>query len=478
MGDEARTLTRELVVEVAAYFDTWLALRQSTLRVPGVQAAILFEDEVVLSVAHGCADLESATPLQTDHLFRIASHSKTFTATAVLQLVEKGLLRLDDCVRDRLSWLPAEVLDAVGDVTVRELLSHGGGIIRDGADGDYWQLYHPFPSREQIPVLLGKGAATYRRNEHFKYSNLGYALLGLLIEEAAGTPYNDYVTTQIVQALGLRNTGPELAVDRLGEYASGYTPLVLDLPQRPVDHVDTGALSAATGFYSTAEDLCRYAAAHFHGNDVLVRDDSKRLMSREEWSIPGKEDHYGLGFQVGDVDGRRVVGHAGGYPGHATNTKFDPETRLAVVALTNITNGPSAEMTTAAFQILGFAAKQSAREVPEGVDLDRLTGRFINMWGVMDVVRFGNRIFALWPERPNPTENAVELEVLDGSRVRQSIGDGFAAHGEVFEYSFDGEAATSVRGNSGMTMLPVEAYRQALERVERIHVGAWAEQMP
>ena len=79
-------LTRALVDEVAGYFDTWLAFRQQHDRIPGIQAAVLYEDDLVLSSAYGRADVETATALTPRHLFRIASHSKTFTATAVLQL--------------------------------------------------------------------------------------------------------------------------------------------------------------------------------------------------------------------------------------------------------------------------------------------------------------------------------------------------------------------------------------------------------
>src|SRR4051794_32218073 len=96
-------LSREAVQSAMAYADTWLAYQQSHLRVPGVQAAALFGDELVLSRSYGYADGEAGLELTEDHLFRVASHSKTFTATAVLQLVEQGTLRLDDPAG---RWLP------------------------------------------------------------------------------------------------------------------------------------------------------------------------------------------------------------------------------------------------------------------------------------------------------------------------------------------------------------------------------------
>src|SRR3954470_21238837 len=140
-------LDRDVALEVARYLDGWLAFRQKYVRVPGMQAAFLLGDEVLLSSAYGVADLDAATPLTTRHLFRIASHSKTFTSTAVLQLAEAGRLRLDDRAD---AWL--DYLDGlpVGGCTLAELLAHAGGVTRDGEDGDHWQLFRRFPDEATL----------------------------------------------------------------------------------------------------------------------------------------------------------------------------------------------------------------------------------------------------------------------------------------------------------------------------------------
>src|SRR5918995_4779475 len=114
---------RRAVLDAAEYFDDFLELRRRLDRVPGVQAALLHDGEVVGSIAHGEAALGGAA-LTTDHRFRIASHSKTFTATAVVQLAERGRLRLDDTVA---TWLPHLGSAGVGAATLRELLAHGAG---------------------------------------------------------------------------------------------------------------------------------------------------------------------------------------------------------------------------------------------------------------------------------------------------------------------------------------------------------------
>ena len=325
-----------------------MAFRQKFERLPGVQAAVWHGDGLVLSAAHGLADIGSRTQLTASHLFRVASHSKTFTATAVFRLLEAGRLRLDDRVDAWLGWMVGQPL---GDRTLRELLAHGGGVVRDGHDGDFWQLSRVFPNESALRTAATDRADVLPANQEFKYSNVGYALLGQVIEAASGTSYGEFLKGEVVDPLGLQHTGPELDPSRADEYATGYSSLAYADARLPIDHVDTGALAAATGFYSTAEDMCSYASAHFLGDQRLLTDRSKRLMQRTEWKVEGSGRHYGLGFQIHEIGGRRLVGHGGGYPGHSTGTLLDPVGRLAVSVLTNAIDGSAMEMVTAAVRL-------------------------------------------------------------------------------------------------------------------------------
>src|SRR5262249_35485524 len=130
------------LAEALAYFDSYLALQQVKERIPGVQAAVFAGDSIALSTAHGFADLEQEIPLTEDHLFRIASISKTFTAVAVMQLVERGVLRLDDPVSNWITYLAGT---PVADITIFDLLSHTSGLVGNGDDGDFFQQYIRYP---------------------------------------------------------------------------------------------------------------------------------------------------------------------------------------------------------------------------------------------------------------------------------------------------------------------------------------------
>jgi len=465
-----RQLTPDSVAAASRVADAWLALRRRVLQVPGVQAAVLFSDLLTLDTAHGWADVENEVRLSKRHLFRIASHSKTFTATAVMQLVETGRMRLDDTLGEH---VPA-VRDEVARVTVRELLSHGAGVIRDGANADYWVLGRPFPDADELRSMTVEGAGVLPPNERFKYSNVGYALLGQVIEGVTGRPYGDVMKDQIIDRLGLQDTAPELDAGRLGDYAVGYSSLVYADRRVPIEHVDTKAMAPATGFGSTAADLVHYAAAHAYGDDRLLSDASKRIAQREEWDVGGEDEgHYGLGFEVLYVDDRRMVGHGGGYPGHATKTMLDPLTGLAVSVLTNAIDGPAAELATGVVKLVNLAADPGSEQ--RGTDdLDRFTGAFASLAGRLDIVRFGSRLVGLRLHQPDPTHLAIELTPVDATTLQVSGGgSGYGAYGELMRYAFDDSGSVrSVRGPGGAQLHRLGEFAASLDDIEILRAPA------
>jgi len=350
-------LDSENLREALAYYDSWLAFNQHYRRIPGVQVAVYAGDAVALSSAYGLADVEQGTELTESHLFRIASHSKTFTATAVLQLAEQGRLRLDDKAGLHVTEI---VGTSLGELTLRELLAHAGGVTRDSPEADWWQLATAFPDREELlAVLRAESSAVLTENDRFKYSNIGYGLLGLVVEAASGTPYNSYVQTAIVDKLGLSGLGPELDPNRSAEYAAGYSSLSYADERVPIDHVDTRALASATGFFGNAHDLVTYFSAHFPGDDRLLTDNSKREMQHPLWQTTEEDwPRYGLGLQVSKVGKRKVFGHGGGYPGHITRSLVDGEQRIAVSVLTNAIDGPAAGLAEALLKLIDLAGSE------------------------------------------------------------------------------------------------------------------------
>ncbi|MDP9102247.1 MAG: beta-lactamase family protein, partial [Actinomycetota bacterium] len=190
-----------LLADAAHYLDQWLGYRQRTLRLPGLVAAVGHDATLLLHGAWGQADVERGQAMTPGLPFPVASHSKMFTAALVLRVVEQGRLRLDDPLR---SWLP--LTGPVGEATVGELLSHSAGVIRDGEDCDFWLLDRPFPSREE---LLAMAAPVLGRHERFKYSNVGFALLGEVVAAACGASYAEVARREVIEQLGLGGTHPD-----------------------------------------------------------------------------------------------------------------------------------------------------------------------------------------------------------------------------------------------------------------------------
>jgi hypothetical protein len=152
-----------------------------------------------------------------------------------------------------------------------------------------------------------------------------------------------------------------------------------------------------------------------------------------------------------------LIGHGGGYPGHITSTLADPDDRFALSVLTNAIDGPAEECVLAGARLLDLALKVP----PAGSDLRRFTGRFASVWGVSDVALLGGRLYLLKPTVADPTDKAVELDVVDDVTLRVAGGGtGFGSYGEPLTYTFDGQGEVStVRIDSGMTFVPLDQLR-------------------
>ena len=436
--------------DTLGYYRSWLDYRRWFLRVPGVQACVAEDGRQLLSTAFGLANQPAGEPLTERHLFRIASHSKTFTAVVLLRLVERGRLRLDDPLANHLAELAGTGLAGI---TLRELLGHGGGVIRDSEDGDFWQFLRPYPDREQLLAIASRtSAAVQPRNERFKYSNIGYGLLGLVIERVTDGSFSDAVEAEILQPLELADLGPELPPGRTADFAAGHSALSTAADRTALEHVDTRSLAPATGFFATAAELVRFYSALLPGDDRLLSPDSQRQLRHWEWDVKAGESGYGLGVQLNRIGEHELYGHSGGYPGHITRTFACPSRRTVVSVLTNAVDGPAESLAVALFRLLDLAASATHQPATDGT---RFVGRFSTLWGVQDVALLDGRLFGLNPTLANPADDAVALEVLDEHTLKMVSGPGGGSVGEPVHYEFGPDGSIrSVRGGSGMSMRP------------------------
>ncbi|HWV34998.1 MAG TPA: serine hydrolase domain-containing protein, partial [Thermomicrobiales bacterium] len=307
-------------------------------------------------------------------------------------------------------------------------------------------------------------------NEHFKYSNIGYSLLGLVIEGAAGVSYREYVSANIVEKLGLEHTGPDLNFDRLDDYAKGYSSRVHGPDRFEIEHIDTYAESSATGFYSKASELTDYFQSFLDGNDRLLTDASKRRMRQVQWTVTD-DASYGLGLSISKIKGRTYYGHSGGYPGHITNSLVDLDQRLSISVLTNANDGPAGVLATAILNLIDLACKDKTKTEPRPAEeLRKFEGRFINLWGITDVVNLGGRLYQMSPALQDPASDAIELEVVSETGLKVVGDKGFGGYGEVMRYTFDADGNVErIRGGSGMTLVPKDAFTRPGKLLRPVH---------
>ena len=200
------------------YIDSWLEFQMRLSRLPGCIAVVMHRDQAAFERAYGSADLATGEALTPRHRFRIASHSKSFTAAGIMKLREAGKLRLDDPIGEYVKGLHSQI----GEATISQLLSHSAGLIRDGADAGFFEDRRPFPNVDQLMADL-QDPPVIEPNMRHKYSNHGFGLLGLAIEAVTGEPYRTWIKHEIIEAAGLEATEPDMPIPNGVPFARGHT---------------------------------------------------------------------------------------------------------------------------------------------------------------------------------------------------------------------------------------------------------------
>ena len=309
-------------------------------------------------------------------------------------------------------------------------------------------------------ITMVQAGAKRPPGELFAYSNLGYGLLGAVIESVTGERYVDAVRRHITEPLALANTAGAYVPARAADYAPGYSGLATGPHRDPIDPLDTRALDAAAGVTSTAEDLVAYFGAHALGDTRLITDRSKRLMQRTANVIdPRRSDGpgYGLGMASESFDKHRTVGHGGGFPGHITRTLLDSDDGLVVTALTNAIDGPASQLAGGVLRLIDDARSHPSDGPGFSADVLAHTGRWQNLWSVVDIGVVGDRLLAIDPTRWEPTEDVDELEVVEPDRFRIVAGGGYGSVGELIVFAADGSLRYGAMSLAQLNELPERA---------------------
>jgi CubicO group peptidase (beta-lactamase class C family) len=365
---QAPLLAPALDPAAQARFDAVVAQVRRTFEVPGVAVALVKDGQVVLERGYGVRELGKPAQVDAHTLFAIASNTKAFTATALNMLQEDGRLKLTDRVIDHLPWFRMSDPYVTFHMRVRDLLAHRSGLGLGAGDLLYWPTT-TYTTREVAERLKDVPLAGGFR-EQYAYDNILFGVAQLVVEQAAGQSFKQFLQQRIWQPLGMAETrynsddlaaGDDVAIGHAKYDFKDLRPIPTPTSWRNV--------SGAGGIYSSAHDMARWMRLQLAGGE-LPDGGGKRLFSaatqRQMWTMltpipvpppavpalaPAVPNFlgYAQGWQLSDYAGHKLVWHTGGWPGQVSRLTLVPERGIGIVVLTNAESG-------AAFNAITYAA--------------------------------------------------------------------------------------------------------------------------
>lgn len=431
-------------------YEIWVQEQMTYHHQPAVSIGLVHDQQLLWTRGFGYRDVERGSPATPQTIYRIASITKTFTATAIMQLRDAGALQLDDPLAKHLPWFEYQNrFPEAPVITIRHLLTHTSGLPRE-ADFPYW-TDHRFPTREEMIEALKSQESVFAPETEYKYSNLALALAGEVVAAVSGEPYADYIQRHILDPLGMASTFVRTDdIDR-GRLATGYEIRRPDGTQPVAPETDSQGLMPAANMSSTVEDLARYISLQFRdrpaGGEQILQGSTLREMHRVHWLNPSWSSGRGLGFSVWRQGDRTLVGHGGWVAGHRTQIAFDPEARIGVIVLTNSDGGGPGGYVGRALEIVvpAIEAAVGGREpVAPGVALDRYVGTYHDTSGwLTDILVFDGGLVRYdhgYPPSDDPEGDLIEL-TPEGEHTFRMTGENGNGELVVFELRADGRVA-------------------------------------
>jgi len=435
-------------------FTSWAESQMAYSGQPGISVALVKDQEVVWSRGFGYADVEVEKEASPETIYRIASITKLFTSTAIMQLRDKGKLSIHDPITDHLDWF--EIGEQKGKpITIENLITHTSGLPREAA-GPYWTTVK-FPSKEEIIQNLPNQEHPLKPWRKWKYSNLALSLAGYIVEEASGVPYEDYVETNVFKPLGMNDTFIKDVPRDHPRLAKGYGRRMPDGSREISEYTSSRGINPAANMATTVLDLAKFAMLQFRVDeeDPVLTGETLREMHRVRWLAPSWDVGWGLGFNIQRIDGKTYHGHGGSVPGYRTNLRIDMEDKVAVILFTNAGDGEPVKYVEKAFKWIAPGLAPEPEEKPE-MDLERYTGKFRNRWGDTEVLLYNGELIMINPQLPDPMIEYTTLEYVEGDKFRMKA-TGFGSHNEYAVYEFEDGKIKRLRTGENYTY-PVEEW--------------------
>ena len=314
--------------DLATRVDEFVRSEMQSQRIPGLALAINKDGQIKLAKGYGLANVELQVPVKRETVFQSGSVGKQFTATAVMMLLEEGKIGLDDRVNKYLQHVP----EAWTNITVRHLLTHTSGLGDYPSDFDFRRDY----TEDELLKRLTEIPLAFAPGEKWRYSNVGYVILGILIGKVTGHFYGEFLSDRIFKPLGMATARIISEADIVPNRAAGYRLVKGELQNQ--EWVAPSLNTTADGsLYLTIHDMAKWDAALY--TDKLLKKASLDQMWTPVVLREGKTHPYGFGWFVVEVQGHRLIHHGGSWQGFRSCIERYVDDKLTIIAFANLAGG-------------------------------------------------------------------------------------------------------------------------------------------
>jgi CubicO group peptidase (beta-lactamase class C family)/D-alanyl-D-alanine dipeptidase len=385
---------------LAQELDRFITREVTDKALPALSIALVDDQAVVWARGFGFANPKDKLPATAETVYRVGSVSKLFTDMAVMQLVERGLLDLDAPVTRYLpDFKPANPFKKP--ITLRQMMAHHSGLVREPPVGNYFD--DTGPSLAEMVKSLNRTELVYAPESHLKYSNAAIATVGYILERTQKEPFPRYLRRTLLEPLGLRKSGFEPTAALTKDLAAA-TMWTYDGRVFPAPTFSLG-MAPAGSMYSTVLDLGRFLGVLFAGGKGPKGQILKRTTLEQMWTpqfAKAKEKTgFGIGFSLGELDGRRRIGHGGAIYGFATELAALPDDKLGVVVIASKDCANSVTRHVAEVALKGMLAVRQGKPlpaIPENTPLPpdrarRLAGQYRHGDKAVELIEHVGRLF-------------------------------------------------------------------------------------
>ena len=320
---------------IAAGLQSMILQQMEEKQLPAFSVALVDGNQIVWAQGFGYQDPEHKIPATAHTVYRVGSVSKLFTDIGVMQMVERGTINLDAPISQYTpDFHPNNPFKEP--ITLRELMSHRSGLLREPPVGNYFDPTGP--TLQATVRSMNSTELVYEPGTHLKYSNAGIAVVGYTLEELNHQPFPEYLKQAVLRPMGMSESAfapePELQRNLAKAYMWSYDGLKFPAPTFELGLAPAGCM------YSTVSDLAQFLMVLFNGgrgpSTQVLKQETLEQMWVPQFAKAGQKKGYGLGFAVSELDGHRVIGHGGAIYGFATEVVGMPEDKLGVVTVTTM----------------------------------------------------------------------------------------------------------------------------------------------